>query len=82
MHEITQLVLAIATFAILWTATIVGLVVWLEARFNKVERTIYRELNKHSTEDNERFQNQGTRIQRLEHNAFGFTHSGINQRPL
>lgn len=48
-------------------------VLWLESRFRQLEKTIYREMDKHRREDDKQFDDQGRRIQRLELNAFGFT---------
>lgn len=70
-----QLIIAIASFAILWTTSAVLVVVWLESRFRRVESTIYREMAKHIAEDEDRFGDYGLRVQKLELKNFGFTQS-------
>lgn len=81
MHEATQLILAILGFALLWTTTVVGVVVWLESKFRRLEKLFYKELYTHTEEDDSKFENHGRRIQRLEIKSFGFTHAGIDQGP-
>lgn len=48
---------------------------WLSSRLNAIERLVYKEMDKHSRDDNARFDEHGRRIQRLELKEFGFTHT-------
>lgn len=50
-----------------------GSMLWLESRFRSMEKLIYREMEKHRQDDDTKFSNHGTRIQRLELKEFGFT---------
>ena len=52
------------------------IVLYLEARFRRVESIVYREMQIHRREDDAQFGKIGTRLQRVELKAFGFTHSG------
>lgn len=69
----TQIVIAIASFAMVWTSSIIAGVIWLESRFRRVEGIFYKELDSHKTEVDEKFANHSQRVQRLELKAFGFT---------
>lgn len=73
MNEQVMLVLAIGGAVITWTASVISLVVWLTGKFRSLEKVIYREMDKHRREDDDQFKIQGTKIQRLEIKAFGFT---------
>lgn len=50
-------------------------VLWLESRFRRLEKTLYREMDKHRREDDAQFKDHSTRIQRVELQTFGFTRS-------
>lgn len=80
MNEVAQLVLAIIGSIIVWTTSIVGGVIWLTGKFRALEKIIYREMDKHRKEDDVHFYAHGTRLQRLEIKAFGFT--GGNGGPV
>jgi len=54
-------------------ATASGGGIWLTSQFRRIEKTIYREMDKHRREDDARFHDQGVRLQRVELKAFGFT---------
>ncbi len=73
MNDAAMLVLAIIGFMLTWTTSIVCLVVWLTTKFRDLEKVMYREMDKHRIEDDRQFRIQGTKIQRLELKAFGFT---------
>lgn len=68
-----SLAMAIVGFMLTWTVSIVSLVVWLTGKFRDLEKIIYREMDKHRTEDDRQFRAIGTKVQRLELRAFGFT---------
>ena len=48
--------------------------IWLESRFRSVEKSFYKALQDHKTEDQTKFDNHGRRIQRAEIKIFGFGH--------
>lgn len=73
MHDTATLTLAIIGALMTWTGSVIALVMWLTGKFRSLERTIYHEMDKHRREDDRQFGSQGTRIQRLEIRAFGFT---------
>lgn len=73
MHDTASLIIAIMGAILTWTVTIASLVYWLTSKFRFLEGIIYREMDKHRREDDALFKNQGTRIQKLELKAFGFT---------
>ncbi len=75
MNDPANLVLAVAGFAVLWTASIISGMVWLNGKFRDIESTVYREINKHKDEDDRKFQNHGDRIIRLELRRNGFAES-------
>lgn len=77
MQDTATLVLAIIGAVITWTASVISLVVWLTGKFRYLEKTIYREMDKHRREDDNQFRSQGTRIQRLEIKIFGYTPAAI-----
>lgn len=77
MHETATLTLAIIGAVITWTASIISLVIWLTSKFRYLEKTIYREMDKHRRDDDAMFRYQGTKIQRLEIGVFGFTNEGL-----
>lgn len=58
-----------------YTASVVGGVVWLNGKFRSLEKTIYKELEKHAGRNDRLFGQLSTRILRLEIKAFGFTHA-------
>lgn len=68
-----SLAMAIVGFMLTWTVSIISLVMWLTGKFRDLEKIIYREMDKHRTEDDRQFRAIGTRVQRLELRAFGFT---------
>lgn len=72
MNEAATLIIAIIGAVIVWTTSVVAMVSWLTGKFRHVEVQIYREgdklkriVNRHSV-----------RLQRLEADTFGVTHSG------
>lgn len=73
MAETTNLVLAIFSAILVWTCSVIGGMVWLNAKFRGVEKTIYREADKLRREYEGRLYGHNTRIQRLEIKAFGFS---------
>lgn len=60
---------AIATFLVVYTGTVAGLVWWLATRFRSLEKLIYREAYKY----NRQLDALGLRLQRVELRLFGFT---------
>lgn len=78
MTELAQLILAIFSALLVWTATVVSAMLWLSAKFRSIEATIYREMDKRRREMDPLIQDLFTRTQRLEFKVFGFTHSGID----
>lgn len=72
MNNNAELILAIIGAIITWTASIVGLMVWLTGKFADLNATIYREMDKHRITDDRQFDDLGRRVQRLELHAFGF----------
>lgn len=59
-----------------WTVTVVICTIWITGRLRELEKTIYREINKHREETESTIRNHGRRIERLEIKNFGFTASG------
>lgn len=78
MHDTATLILAILGAALTWTLTIIGFAAWLGEKFRVLERTIYREMDKHRREDDRQFNQQGTKLQRLELKVFGFTNHPVS----
>lgn len=76
-----ELNVALATLLIVYTSSVVGLVLWLSNKFRAMERTFYRELAKHNRQADDIFATYGLRIQRLELRTFGFTEVPSSQRP-
>lgn len=81
MSEPVTLIIAIFGAIITWTTTVVAMVLWLNGKFQYLEKTIYREMEKHRREDDAQFRAIGTRIQRMELKVFGFTHVGDLNSP-
>jgi len=73
MQETTVLIVAILTALLTWSATVAGLVLWLTGKFRDVEKTIYREDDKHRRLHGGILDDHAIRIQKLELYAFGFT---------
>lgn len=73
MYDTSMLILAIVGSVLTWTGSIIALVIWLTGKFRELEKLVYREGDKHRREDDIRFRLHGTKIQRLELKAFGFT---------
>lgn len=73
MHDTSMLILAIVGSVLTWTGSIIALVIWLTTKFRDLEKLVYREGDKHRREDAVQFKLHGTKIQRLELKAFGFT---------
>lgn len=73
MYDTATLVLSILGFALIWTTSIIGGVVWLSAKFRIIERAIYREDERHRAKNDAEFEEQRLRIHRLELRVFGFT---------
>lgn len=73
MFDTATLVLSILGFGVLWTSSIIGGMVWLNAKFRNVEKAIYREDERHRTRNDAEFEETKLRIQRLELRIFGFT---------
>lgn len=67
---------------ITWTVTVVSLVIWLTGKFSSLEKVIYREMDKHRTEDDRQFRAIGTKVQRLELRAFGFTGAPATEQAI
>lgn len=72
-----MLTVAIIGALITWTGSVVSLVMWLTGRFRTLEKIIYQEMDRHRREDDVQFRAHGTKIQRLELKAFGFTQSPV-----
>ena len=72
----TTLLLSIWSAILIWTCSVTGSVIWLTGKFRHVENLIYKELERHREHNDAQFNNLGTRVQRLELHAFGFTGSG------
>lgn len=72
MNESLTVTLALFGAILTWTTTVVGLVVWLNGKFRYVEKTIYREMDKHRGEDDRQFEDLRTRALRLEIKTFGY----------
>ncbi len=74
MQESTaSLTLAILSALLIYTGSVISLVLWLSNRFRALERTLYKELDRRRTLSEGKFFQLGTKIQRLEIKAFGFT---------
>ena len=56
---------------VLWTASVVSVVLWLSAKFRSLERLIYSEANKIMRRNSE----LEIRLMRVELKVFGFTHT-------
>jgi len=81
MHDSASLILAIVGSLLTYTATIIGAAMWLAARLRGVEKMFYAELDKRREINDKRFRGHGTRIQRLEIKAFGFTGPTLIEPP-
>lgn len=73
MNESISLGLAIFGAVLIWTTSVIGGMVWLNAKFRSHESILYRELAKLRRELAAMNYSYNTRIQRLEIKAFGFT---------
>lgn len=69
MHETATLALAIWAAILTWTVSVISGSVWLNSKFRHMEKTIYREGEKH----NKNLTSLAIRVQRLELKLFGFT---------
>ncbi len=76
-----ELDVAIGTLVVVYTSSIIGLVMWLSNKFRAVERIFYRELSGYKARSDHNFLAYGLRIQRLELKAFGFTESPPTELP-
>lgn len=76
MKETADLILTILGAILVWTTSIIGGMIWLNAKFRGVEQTVYREAAKLRHEFDAKHYNLNTRTQRLELRLFGF--SGTN----
>lgn len=76
MESQASIVVAIVGLVIVYTGSIISLVLWLASKFASLERTIYSEMEKHRKEDDRRFEHQSQRLQVLELRALGYTMSG------
>lgn len=72
-HDPAMLVVAIITLLIVWTTTVVGVVIWLSSKFRNLEVLLYRELNKHRREIDLTLNDHQRRLQILELKGFGYT---------
>ena len=75
MYDTATLILSIIGAVLVWTTSVIGGMIWLNAKFAAIHSLVYREMDKHRREDDRQFDEQGRAIQRLELNAFGFTES-------
>lgn len=73
MTETTTLIIAILGALILWTSSVVSLVLWLTNKFRGLERLFYSKMDEHRRDDDRQFTKHNIRIQRLEIKNFGFT---------
>lgn len=73
MFDTATFVLSLLGFAGLWSASIIGGMIWLNTKFRSLEKSIYREDEKHRQKNDEEFEDHKLRIQRLELRVFGFT---------
>lgn len=73
MNDVAMLVLAIIGGVITYTAGVVAICMYISAGFRKLEKTFYREMDKHRAEDDRQFDFHKRQIQRLELKVFGFT---------
>lgn len=74
-NDTVTILLAIAGALGAWTVSVIAAAFWLAGKFRELEKTIYREMEKHRQEDDRQFSDLRRRTQRLELNAFGFTHN-------
>lgn len=77
-----SVVVAIASFLVIYGATVASLVTWLSNKFRHLERTFYRELSAHNKHYEGIVAAHGLRIQRLELKAFGFTEAPSTLPPI
>ncbi len=68
-----MLTLAIISALIVYTGSVISLVMWLNNKFRALEKTFYKELDRRRIVNDGKFFQLGTKIQRLEIKAFGFT---------
>lgn len=78
------LVLTIIGSVILWTGSIVSLMVWLQSKFDDLKRSFYSEVNKIRAEISnlerqvdDTFREHSNRLYRLEYRTFGFGGSPV-----
>lgn len=68
-----ELVIAITGLVIVYTTSVVSLVLWLSSKFRALEVAFYREMDKHREDDAERFTDHAQRLQVLELERLGYT---------
>lgn len=68
-----ELVVAITGLVLVYTTSVVSLVLWLSAKFRALEVAFQREMDKHRDEDAERFLDHAQRLQVLELERLGYT---------
>lgn len=73
MNEAATLVLAIFGAIMVWTTSVIGGVVWLNAKFRRVEVNFFREADKRRREVDAELRHHAVKIQRLEIYNFGIT---------
>lgn len=76
MKETADLILTILGAILVWTTSVIGGMLWLNAKFRGIEKTVYREAARLRHDFEARHYNLNTRTQRLELKLFGF--SGTN----
>lgn len=79
--DVAQLIVALVVILGAWTATVVGLVIWLTGKFRELEQLIYKLVQRHSDEDDENFKFHDRRINRVEMQVFGFTEVPVRPTP-
>lgn len=70
--ETATFVITVIGAVLVWTTSVIGGVLWLNMKFGKIEKLVFREIHKVDVEN----QSQNMRIQRLELRTFGFIEVG------
>lgn len=79
-NDPAALAVAVAGLMIVYTTSVVSLVIWLASKFRSLESLIFREMDKHRREDDDRFSEHAQRLQILELEKLGYTISS-DHRP-
>lgn len=83
-----EIAVSVATLVVTYTASIVGMILWLSNKFRQLERLIFKEigwLRKDAMEARRMYEKRlegiGLRLQRVELRVFGFTKSPADEPP-